>query len=85
VNLCLAPLQSAVFLASTAVLNGARNWKAIIGFVRGSLMEMLKVSWTTSPLALAIAQSFLPSELWDVWFNLVGFVVGEDLSNHPNA
>lgn len=36
----------------------------------------MKVSWVTSPLALAFAQQFLPQETWVPFFNLVAFVIG---------
>ena len=42
----------------------------------------MKVSWITSPLALAFAQAFLPQETWVPFFNFVGFVIGTYINSH---
>ncbi|MDI1487841.1 MAG: hypothetical protein OHK93_007114 [Ramalina farinacea] len=39
-------------------------------------MPVMKVSWITSPLALAFAQRFLPEHTWVPFFNIVAFVIG---------
>ena len=39
-------------------------------------MPVMKVSWITSPLALAFAQKFLPEHTWVPFFNIVAFFIG---------
>jgi len=39
-------------------------------------MPVMKISWITSPLALAFAQKFLPEQAWVPFFNIVAFVIG---------
>ena len=39
-------------------------------------MPVMKVSWISSPLALAFAQQFLPEQTWVPFFNLVSFFIG---------
>ena len=34
----------------------------------------MRVSWVTSPVALIIAQKYLPPEAWVPFFNLIAFV-----------
>lgn len=45
-------------------------------------MPVMKVSWITSPIALAFAQAFLPQETWVPFFNFVGFVIGTYINAH---
>lgn len=45
-------------------------------------MPVMKVSWVTSPLALAFAQAFLPNEVWVPFFNAVGFIIGTYINAH---
>ncbi|KAJ7596893.1 hypothetical protein C8J56DRAFT_918586 [Mycena floridula] len=75
-NLVVAPIQTAVYLASLAVINGARTTDTVMKTIKGGFMTVLKVTWVASPLALVFAQKFLPMELWVPFFNLVGFAVG---------
>lgn len=39
-------------------------------------MPVMKVSWITSPIALAFAQKFLPEHTWVPFFNIVAFFIG---------
>lgn len=45
-------------------------------------MPVMKVSWITSPIALAFAQKFLPEETWVPFFNIVAFVIGTYINAH---
>ena len=38
--------------------------------------QMMKISWISSPLAIAFAQKFLAPETWVPFFNLIAFVFG---------
>ena len=59
-----------------AIIAGARTIHQVRATVRAGFMPVMKVSWITSPIALAFAQQFLPNELWVPFFNLVAFVIG---------
>jgi len=65
-----------------AVIAGARTFHQIRATVRAGFMPVMKVSWITSPLALAFAQAFLPNEVWVPFFNFVGFVIGTYINAH---
>jgi hypothetical protein len=41
------------------------------------LLGIMKISWTTSPLALVVAQKFLSPETWVPFFSFISFVLGE--------
>lgn len=45
-------------------------------------MPVMKVSWVTSPLALAFAQKFLPEHVWVPFFNVIGFFIGTYVNTH---
>lgn len=45
-------------------------------------MPVMKVSWISSPIALAFAQQFLPQEAWVPFFNVVAFVIGTYINAH---
>ncbi|KAI0036615.1 hypothetical protein K488DRAFT_40712 [Vararia minispora EC-137] len=75
-NLLIAPVQATVYLASMAVINGAKSLDEIKKTVRGGFMTVLRVSWVSSPLSMAFAQNFLPPDLWVPFFNLVSFSIG---------
>lgn len=72
----MAPIQNVVYLTSMAVIAGARNFHQIRATVRAGFMPVMKVSWITSPIALAFAQAFVPHEMWVPFFNFIGFVIG---------
>jgi len=59
-----------------AVIAGARTFHQVRATVRAGFMPVMKVSWITSPLALAFAQQFLPEHTWVPFFNIISFVIG---------
>jgi len=75
-NLFIAPIQAFVYLVSVSFINGLREPSDIMKTVKVKFSSVLRLSWVTSPLALIIAQNFIPPELWVPWFNLVTFSVG---------
>ncbi|KAK4631124.1 PXMP2/4 family protein 3 [Fulvia fulva] len=81
-NLIISPIQNAVYLTSMAIIAGARTFHQIRATVRAGFMPVMKVSWVTSPLALAFAQAFLPNEVWVPFFNAVGFIIGTYINAH---
>jgi hypothetical protein len=78
----ISPIQNVVYLTSMAVIAGARTFHQIRATVRAGFMPVMKVSWITSPLALAFAQAFLPHETWVPFFNFIGFVIGTYINAH---
>lgn len=78
----VSPIQNTVYLASMAVIAGARTFHQIRATVRAGFMPVMKVSWITSPIALAFAQKFLPEYLWVPFFNFVAFVIGTYINTH---
>jgi len=75
-NLVVAPIQNTVYLVTMALIAGARTVHQVHATWRAGFMPVMKVSWITSPLALAFAQKFLPEHTWVPFFNIVAFVIG---------
>ncbi|KAJ7630804.1 hypothetical protein FB45DRAFT_916601 [Roridomyces roridus] len=75
-NLLVAPIQTAAYLASMAIISGAKSFEEIINTVKAGFMAVIRIQWITSPLALTFAQKFVPVPLWTPFFNLVQFVLG---------
>ncbi|KAI4214195.1 MAG: hypothetical protein LQ351_003280 [Letrouitia transgressa] len=81
-NLIIAPIQNVVYLTSMALIAGARTFHQIRATVKAGFMPVMKVSWITSPVALAFAQKFLPEQTWVPFFNIVAFVIGTYINAH---
>jgi hypothetical protein len=75
-NLVVSPIQNTVYLACMAVIAGARKVHQVRATVEAGFFPVMKVSWCTSPIALIIAQKFLPPHAWVPFFNMVAFVIG---------
>jgi hypothetical protein len=78
----ISPIQNMVYLFSMAIIAGARTFHQIRATVRAGFMPVMKVSWVTSPIALAFAQAFLPQETWVPFFNIIGFIIGTYINSH---
>lgn len=78
----IAPIQNSVYLTSMAVIAGARTWHQVRATVKAGFWPVMKVSWITSPLALAFAQKFLPEQTWVPFFNIVAFTIGTYINTH---
>ncbi|PLB37039.1 Mpv17/PMP22 family protein [Aspergillus candidus] len=81
-NLLVSPIQNGVYLSSMAVIAGARTVHQVRATVKAGFMPVMKVSWVTSPLALAFAQKFLPEHTWVPFFNIIGFFIGTYVNTH---
>ncbi|KAF7117974.1 hypothetical protein CNMCM5793_007343 [Aspergillus hiratsukae] len=81
-NLIISPIQNAVYLTSMAIIAGARTFHQVRATVKAGFMPVMKVSWITSPIALAFAQKFLPEQTWVPFFNIVGFFIGTYVNTH---
>jgi hypothetical protein len=75
-NLIVSPIQNTVYLACMAYIAGARTFHQVRATVKTGFFPVMKVAWCTSPIALIIAQKFLPPHAWVPFFNLVAFVIG---------
>jgi len=75
-NLVIAPIQNSVYLVSMAIIAGAKTIHQVHATWKAGFMPVMKVSWISSPLALAFAQKFLPEHTWVPFFNIIGFVIG---------
>ena len=65
-----------------AVIAGERTFHQIRATIKAGFFPVMKVSWVTSPIALAFAQKFLPEHTWVPFFNIVGFVIGTYINSH---
>jgi hypothetical protein len=79
-NIFVAPIQTVVYLASMAVINGAKSLEDVKRTVRGAFMAVIKVTWVASPLMAEVARKYLPVELWPPFFSMVQFIIGVRLS-----
>ena len=61
--LTIAPIQIAVFLAISTVVEGARTKDGILRVMKGGSTPVLGVMWVMSLTAIIFAQMFLPSEV----------------------
>jgi len=75
-NLINAPIQTVAFIASVAVINGAKSFEDVKRAVKANFLQTIRVTWIVSPVAIVFAQRFLAQELWVPFFNLLGFVLG---------
>jgi len=75
-NLLIAPIQTTAFLASMAVINGAKSVDEVIRTVKAGFLSVIRITWVVSPLSMTIAQRFIPIELWVPFFNMVQFTLG---------
>jgi len=75
-NTFIAPIQTVVYLATVAIINGAKSFEDIKRTVKGGFMTMIKVTWVASPLTMEIARKFIPVELWVPFFSIVQFLIG---------
>ena len=65
-----------------AIIAGARRFHQVRATIRAGFLPVMKVSWITSPLALAFAQKFLPEHTWVPFFNIIAFVIGTYINAH---
>ncbi|KAF5974238.1 hypothetical protein FBULB1_7872 [Fusarium bulbicola] len=70
------PIQNTVYLASMAVIAGARTTEQARAAVRAGLVPMTKAMCAMHPVLITIATLFVPKEAWAPFFSLVGFCLG---------
>jgi len=74
--LVIAPLQIATYLASLAVIEGAKTKQQVAKTVKAAFLPVLLVTWISSPPSLAFAQAVFPREFEMPFFNVVQFATG---------
>ncbi|KAJ7900203.1 hypothetical protein B0H14DRAFT_2672710 [Mycena olivaceomarginata] len=75
-NLLVAPIQTTAYLASMAVISGAKSVDEVLRTIKAGFFSVIRITWITSPIALTVAQRFVPIELWVPFFNAVQFILG---------
>ncbi|KAJ6519688.1 hypothetical protein C8R45DRAFT_952382 [Mycena sanguinolenta] len=75
-NLLVAPVQTTAYLGSMAIISGAKSVEEVLNTIKAGFFSVIRITWITSPIALTIAQKFIPVELWVLFFNAVQFVLG---------
>jgi len=75
-NLLVAPVQTAAFLASIAIINGAKSADEVIKTVKAGFFSVIRITWAVSPLSTIVAQKFVPVDLWVPFFSFIQFILG---------
>ncbi|KAF8761174.1 Mpv17 / PMP22 family [Rhizoctonia solani] len=76
-NLIVAPIQCAVYLASMAIVNGAKTTEEIIKTVKGGFTKVIRVaSMDNFSDSHGYCSKFIAPELWVPFFNMIQFMMG---------
>ncbi|KIK70847.1 hypothetical protein GYMLUDRAFT_32916 [Collybiopsis luxurians FD-317 M1] len=75
-NLLVSPITASAYLASMAVISGAKSVNDIVKTVQAGFWSVIRVSWIVSPLSMTIAQNYIPLHLWVPFFNAIQFLLG---------
>jgi len=75
-NLLVSPIQASAYLASMAIINGAKSFDEVVKTVKAGFFSVIRISWIVSPISITIAQRFIPVELWVPFFNSIQFILG---------
>jgi peroxisomal membrane protein 2 len=75
-NLVVTPILSSVFVAYMAVVAGATNLRQVFAAWKVGFLPVVKASWLTSPITLAVAQAFIPEHAWVPFFSVFAFFLG---------
>ncbi|ODQ63088.1 hypothetical protein NADFUDRAFT_84574 [Nadsonia fulvescens var. elongata DSM 6958] len=71
----VTPIMSTVLLASMSVVAGARSFKQVLASIKLGFFPVVKSNWLISPIAMFIAQNYLPPQLWTIFFSILAFFV----------
>lgn len=74
-NLTVSVFANIVYLSCMAYINGARGIEKIQKAVKATFLPVMKVTWMTSPVMIAVAQNYLPAEVWEPFFTSCRFVL----------
>ncbi|KAF7339582.1 Peroxisomal membrane protein PMP22 [Mycena sanguinolenta] len=70
-NLLVAPVQTVAYLGSMAIISGAKSVDEVLNTIKAGFFSVIRITWISSPIALTIAQKFVPVELWVLYFNAI--------------
>ncbi|KAM0208429.1 hypothetical protein ACHAQD_011638 [Fusarium lateritium] len=70
------PIQNTVYLASMALIAGARTVEQVRAAVKGGLVPMTTANCALYPVLLGFAKAFVPPQFWAPFFSMVGFFLG---------
>lgn len=74
-NLTASVIANTVYLACMAYINGARGIENIQKAVKAAFWPVMRITWTTSPITIAIAQNYLPPVVWEPFFTFIRFIM----------
>ncbi|SJX60138.1 related to membrane protein, peroxisomal [Sporisorium reilianum f. sp. reilianum] len=74
-NLTVSVFANCVYLSCMAYINGARGVDNIKRAVKAAFWPVMKITWSTSPITIAIAQNYLPAVVWEPFFTFVRFIM----------
>lgn len=63
-NLTISVLANVINLLCMGYINGVRTYQGLIQTVKANFWKVMRIAWTTNPISIAIAQNYLPLELW---------------------
>jgi len=75
-NLFVSPILNVAYLSSLAVIGGARSAAQVQSFIKLAFWKLMRLSWISSPVAMAFAQRFVSPDLWVPFFASVSCVLG---------
>ena len=62
-NLFVSPILNVAYLSSLAVIGGARSAAQVQSFIKLAFWKLMRLSWISSPVAMAFAQRFVSPDL----------------------
>ena len=74
-NLTVTLFMNTLTLVCMTYINGVRSADKIRSVVRATFWPVMRLSWSVQPILIAIAQSFLPAELWEPFFAFIRFLM----------
>ncbi|KAF5385474.1 hypothetical protein D9757_005397 [Collybiopsis confluens] len=75
-NLLISPITASAYLASMAVISGAKSLNDVVKTIQAGFWSVIRISWVVSPLSMTIAQAYIPLHLWVPFFNAIQFLLG---------
>lgn len=74
-NLTVSVFANCVYLSCMAYINGARGVDNIKRAVKAAFWPVMRVTWSTSPITIAVAQNYLPAVVWEPFFTFIRFIL----------
>ena len=62
-NLFVSPILNVAYLSSLAIIGGARSVAQVQAFIKLAFGKLMRLSWISSPIAMAFAQRFVSPDL----------------------